>query len=418
LEGLPFAGTAGKTQEPCTPVRIAHFDAGSGIAGDMTVAALLDAGARSGLSVETLRAALGTVPLGGYGIAADEVEIGGVRALHFRVDIDAAAHGRYRDWSEIRAMLGEARTNGLAEGSYERAMRIFGVLADAEAEVHGVPVDRVHFHEVGAVDSIVDIVGAACCLDALGIDLCTVSALPSGSGYVDTAHGRLAVPAPATALLLRGFEVKMGDGDGELVTPTGAAILAAMARPLHPSITIETSGCGAGTKRLRDRPNVLRVFVGTADDVSDEQLVMIEADLDDMTPAALAAACEVLRTEGARDVSVLPLQMKKNRLGMRLTVLADPALLEKLSAAVLLHTTSIGVRYRQVGRAVLARRIDVVETTSGPVRVKVVVRPDGTETAEPEFDDVARAAQRSGRPFADVRAEALSAALIRGQTPN
>ncbi|HEY2773857.1 MAG TPA: nickel pincer cofactor biosynthesis protein LarC [Candidatus Binatia bacterium] len=394
-------------------MKIAHFEAGSGIAGDMTVAALLDAGAGRGLSIAALREALCALPLTHYEVAADAVEVGGIRALHFRVEIDEAAHSRERLWPEIQDLLEEAQRRGLPDGALSRSLAIFEVLAMAESEVHGVPVERVHFHEVGAVDSIIDIVSAAWCLDRLDIEMCTVSAIPSGSGFVDTEHGSLPVPAPATAKLLQGFDVRMGDGDGELVTPTGAAILAAMARPMHPLMTIEAGGCGAGTKRLRDRPNVLRVFLGAADDVSDESLVQVEADIDDMTPAALAAACEVLRNCGARDVSVLPLQMKKGRLGMRLCVLCDHGSVEKLAAAILLHTTSIGVRYRAVHRNVLVRRIDVVETTSGPVRIKTVARPDGSETAEPEFDDVARAAQKSGKPFADVRAEALAAAKVR-----
>jgi pyridinium-3,5-bisthiocarboxylic acid mononucleotide nickel chelatase len=388
-------------------MRIAHFEAGSGIAGDMTVAALLDAGASHGLSVEGLRKALSCLPLEHYAIDAERVEVSGVPALHFRVTVDSSSHHHHRHWSDIRQMLEEGRRRGLPGGACDRAIAIFEALARAEGEVHGVEADEVHFHEVGAVDSIVDIVGAAWCFDQLGIDACTVSPMPSGSGYVNTEHGRLTVPAPATALLLRGFEVKVGDGEGELVTPTGAAILAATARSMSLVMSVEQTGAGAGTKRLADRPNVLRVFLGTVDDAGDEDLVSIEADIDDMTPAALAAACERLRADGARDVSVLPLQMKKNRLGMRLCVLCEPGQLEKLSAAVLLVTTTIGVRYRSVRRRVLARRVDLIETSAGSIRVKVVVRPDGTETAEPEFEDVARAAAAAGRLFVDVRTEAL-----------
>lgn len=390
-------------------MKIAHFEAGSGIAGDMTVAALLDAGRGRGLTVDGLRAALATVPLGHYGIDAVPVDVDGVPALHFRVSIEHHHHSHHRRWSDIRAMLGQAREAGLPGGTHERAVAIFEALARAEAEVHHTDVDHVHFHEVGAVDSIVDIVGAAWCLDRLGIDACTVAPFPTGSGFVDTEHGRLAVPAPATALLIRGFDVKMGDGDGELVTPTGAAILAAMAKPMRPRMRVEAGGAGAGTKRLRDRPNVLRVFLGSAEDESDEELVLLEADLDDMTPAALAFACERLRADGARDVSLQPLQMKKGRLAMRLSVLADYALLEILSASMLTHTSSIGVRYRAVGRHVLARRIELVETKYGKIRVKVVNRPDGRETAEPEFEDVAAAAIAAGATFSDVRAAAVVA---------
>jgi len=400
-------GRAERAEEVGT-MKIAHFEAGSGIAGDMAVAALLDAGAGRGLTLDGLRGALATIPLGHYGIDAQRVDVDGMPALHFRVVIEHAAHDHHRHWSDIRSMLEAGRGAGLPDGTYSRAVAIFEVLARAEAEVHGVEVDHVHFHEVGAVDSIVDIVAAAWCLDQLAIDHCTVSTLPTGSGHVDTEHGRLSVPAPATALLLKGFEVRAGDGEGELVTPTGAAILAATARSMRPVMTVEATGSGAGTRRLADRPNVLRVFLGTADGASDDNLVLLEADIDDMSPASLSAACERLRADGARDVSVLPLQMKKNRLGMRLSVLADSALLEKLSSAILLHTSSIGVRYRSVQRSVLARRIEVVETSAGAIRVKMVIRPDGTETAEPEFEDVARAAVSSGRQFVDVRSEALA----------
>jgi uncharacterized protein (TIGR00299 family) protein len=388
-------------------MKIAHFEAGSGIAGDMAVAALLDAGRERGLSLQGLRAALATVPLGHYGVDAVPVEVDGTPALHFRVTIEHHHHD-HRHWSDIRTILGQARQAGLPEGTHQRAVAIFEVLARAEAEVHNTDVDHVHFHEVGAVDSIVDIVSVAWCLDHLDIDACTVAPFPTGSGFVDTEHGRLAVPAPATTLLIRGFDVNMGDGDGELVTPTGAAILAAMAKSMRPRMRIEASGAGAGTKRLHDRPNVLRVFLGTADDVSDEELVLLETDLDDMTPAALSFACERLRDDGARDVSVQPLQMKKSRLAVRLSVLVDYVLMEKLSASMLRHTTSIGVRYRAVGRRVLARRIDVVKTKYGNIRVKVVDRPDGTRTAEPEFEDVAAAAIAAGATFSVVKAAALA----------
>lgn len=389
-------------------MRIAHFEALSGIAGDMAVAALLDAAGRAGIAIDDLRSALLPLALGGYAIDAERVEVGGTPALHLRVDVNETAQP-HRTWSDIRSLLDSAHRAGLAAGAYERATAIFEVLARAEAEVHEVDVEHVHFHEVGAVDSIVDIVAASWLLDRLAVDRCTVSTLPTGSGTVETAHGRLPVPAPATALLLRGFEVRAGDGEGELVTPTGAAILRALAKPLRPSLLLEASGTGAGTRRLRDRPNVLRVFVGLADDESDEDLVLLEADIDDMTPVAVAQACERLRAEGARDVSVTALQMKKGRLAMRLLVLCDYGRVETLATAVLLHTSTLGVRYRAVARALLARRIELVETDYGSLRVKIALRPDGSETAEPEFEDVARASRERGAPLADVRAAALAA---------
>jgi uncharacterized protein (TIGR00299 family) protein len=319
---------------------------------------------------------------------------------------DAHVH---RDWKTIRAMIEHAGAHGLGAGTVERAIAIFSALAEAEGQVHGVAPDDVHFHEVGATDSIVDIVGTAWCLDELAIEACFVGPLPSGSGIARTQHGLLPIPAPATVALLRGFEVVAGDGEGELVTPTGAAILCAMAKPLRPVFRLDAVGAGAGTWRLRDRPNVLRVLIGECDAHSDEQLAIIEADIDDMTPAALAHVAERLRSAGARDVTLAPIVMKKGRAGVRLTVLSDLGDLRRLADLLLSESTTIGVRYRTCGRRVLPRRIDVVDTPFGPIALKVVQRPHGEETAEPELDDLARAAVAHDRPLAEVRAAAIEA---------
>jgi uncharacterized protein (TIGR00299 family) protein len=395
-------------------VKIACFDTCSGISGDMTVGALLDAGRDSGLSIEALSDALGALSVGGYRLTLEPVRVGALSCSRFDVSVDQAPH-LHRDWRSIRRMIEDAGRAGLGEGVVDRAVRTFEVLAEAEAAVHGVEPDEVHFHEVGAVDSIVDIVATAWCLDELGIEKCFVGPIPSGSGFVQTEHGRLPVPAPATALLLEGFEVLAGDGEGELVTPTGAAILNALAKPLKPRMHVARVGIGAGTKRWSDRPNILRVFIGDCDiadetgDPSDTEIIAIEADIDDMSPAALAHACERIRSVGARDVSVQPLQMKKSRLASRLTVLCDLERLDEVAASVLGETTSIGLRYRTLQRQVLPRRIESVATPLGNVDVKVVVRPDGEETAEPEFEDVAKIARDKGLPFHEVRAAAMRA---------
>jgi uncharacterized protein (TIGR00299 family) protein len=389
-------------------MKIAYFDTGSGISGDMTVGALMDAARGGGVTVERLASALAALPVGGYRLTLDTVEVNGLRASSFGVHIDEKPHF-HREWRVIRAMIEEAGGRGLGDGVVERAIRIFSVLAEAEAKIHGVAPDDVHFHEVGAIDSIVDVVGTAWCLDELGIEACFAGPLPSGSGYTNTEHGRLPVPAPATAELLAGFEVIAGDGEGELVTPTGAAILAALARPLRPTMTLQAIGTGAGTRRFDDRPNVLRVLLGEADPACDEQVMVIEADVDDMTPAALAHVADRLRDAGARDVSIVPSSMKKGRVGMRLTVLCDLGRLEDLARLVLSESTSIGLRYRAMSRVVLPRVIDVVDTDYGPIAVKVVVRPDGRSSAEPEFDDTSRAALARGVPIATVRAAALEA---------
>lgn len=389
-------------------MKIAYFDAPSGIAGDMTVAALADAARQPDETFAALTEALAHLPVDGYRLGLERVSVGAVAARHFTVDIDQASQ-HHRDWKTIRAMIEDAAA-GLGDGAAARALAIFSRLAEAEAKVHEVPVDRVHFHEVGAVDSIVDIVGAAWLMEHHGLDAVFVSPVPTGSGFVDTSHGRLAIPAPATAELLTGLEVIAGDGKGELVTPTGAAIVAATAKSVRPHLVPHAIGCGAGTMRLDDRANVLRVFVGEADDEDDEALFTIDADIDDMTPEALAFEADRLREAGARDVTLVPVAMKKGRAGFRLTVLADLARLDALAEAVLQRTTTLGVRYRAVRRRVLARRSDVVETAFGRIAVKFAVRPDGTETAMPEFEDVARAAAASGAPFAEVYAAALALA--------
>jgi len=393
-------------------MRIAYFDAGSGISGDMTVGALLDAGGPR-IDVAALSQALSALNVAGYRLLYERVRVGPLDAASFDVAVDAhlAGHSHHhRDWGTIRRLIEAAAERGLATGVVERALSIFGELANAEAAVHGVPAETVHFHEVGAVDAIVDIVGTAWCVEELGIEKCFVGPLPGGKpGYVTCEHGRLPVPAPATVRLLEGFPVVVGDGEGELVTPTGAAIVRALAKPLRPLMTIERIGMGAGKRRWTDRPNVLRVFLGECEDGTDEQVVVLECDIDDMTPAALAFAAERLREAGAIDVTLLPLQMKKSRPGFRVTVLSAVERIDELARALLAETTSIGVRYRAMGRWVLPRRIEPVTTEFGTIAVKIVVRPSGEESAEPEFEDVARVALARGISFATVRDAALAA---------
>lgn len=375
----------------------------------MTVASLLDAAAGGRITLDGLREALESLELSGWSIGLETVKVGSIEARHFNVEWDAKRQP-HRDWTTIRGILERGAAGALGEAAAGRAIRIFEGLAQAEAKVHGTTPAKVHFHEVGAVDSIIDIVGAAWCLERLGIDACFVGPVVTGSGHVQTEHGRLPVPAPATALLLRGFDVVLGDGQGELTTPTGAAILAAEAKPFRPSFALRAVGSGAGTKRLADRPNILRVFLGEAETTHDEELVFFEADIDDMSPEALAFAAEQLRSAGARDVGLQPLGMKKGRVGMRLSVLCDLGRLDELANLALRETTTLGLRYRSVARRILARETLVTETSWGAVVVKIGVTPDGERRAKPEFEDVARVAREAGVPFAEVHAAALAAA--------
>jgi uncharacterized protein (TIGR00299 family) protein len=394
----------------------------------MTIGALLDAGAPK-IGLPRLQEALGMLRVGGYRLRYERVRVGALAAGSFDVLLEHGsghdpghtpshhvAHGPHRTWPAIRSLIEGAGERGLGAGVVERALAVFRALAEAEAAAHGIAVEDVHFHEVGAVDAIVDIVGAAWCLDELGVERCFVGPLPGGrSGYVQTEHGPLPIPAPATVRLLEGFDVIPNDGEGELVTPTGAAILRALARPIRPMMTLVASGTGAGTKRWSDRPNVLRVFLGEASPDTDREIVVLETDLDDTTPAALGFAADRLRAAGAIDVTVTPVDMKKGRSGFRLTVLTDPTNMEMFARIVLEETTSIGVRFRSMGRFVLPRRIELVTTTYGTMAVKVAVRPSGRETAEPEFDDVARAALASGDSFAAVRHATLAAWELRSR---
>ncbi|MBP1728752.1 MAG: hypothetical protein H6Q56_1125, partial [Deltaproteobacteria bacterium] len=307
-----------------------YLDCQAGISGDMTVAALLDLG----VPLEHLQRELAklALPDSSYSLSAARTERHHITALKF--DVTVNDHHTHRQYAAIDAMIA---ASGLTDGVKEKAQRIFRRLAEAEAKVHGVPVEEVHFHEVGAVDSIVDIVGTAICLDYLSVARVCASALPLGSGFVATEHGRLPVPAPATAELLRGLPVHGECGPGERVTPTGAAIIAALADGFgFPPMRIEKTGCGAGGKDFPDMPNILRAFIGPVDAVTEvSQLLVLEANIDDSTPEVLGYALERLLTEGALDAWFTPIQMKKGRPAVTLSLLCPSGEVEKFSRIIL-----------------------------------------------------------------------------------
>lgn len=378
-------------------MRIAYFDAFSGIAGDMTVAALIDAGAGAQALFDALDS-LGT----GARFRAEKVKRKGIAATHFTVEHEDQK--KHRHLPHIVKMIEGSR---LADRAKQNAVKVFEALGAAEARVHGVPIEKVHFHEVGAVDSICDIAGACQALEMLGVEAVHASRVNTGSGTVEADHGVMPVPAPATALLLEGVPVYARGPETELTTPTGAAILTALAQGYGamPPMTIERAGFGAGAKDFPMMANVLRVLIGKASGAPETTLVsVIEANIDDAAPELLGHAMERLLEAGALDVTLEPVYMKKQRPGVRLSVIAAPEARERLAALLFEETTTLGVRFWEAERRVLPRRHVDVETPYGQVRVKVT--PSGSA---PEFEDCRRLALQAGKPLKEIYAAAIAA---------
>lgn len=380
-------------------MKILYLDCHAGISGDMTVGALLDLG----VPLEHLRAELHklTLPPDSYALSVSRTERHHVAALKF--DVAVHDHHTHRHYAGIDTMIAGS---GLSDAVKERARRIFRRLAEAEALVHGVAIEDVHFHEVGAIDSIIDIVGTAICLEYLGVDAICTGALPLGSGFVETAHGRLPVPAPATAELLKGLAVHGECGPGERVTPTGAAIVAALAvgNGKQPAMVMEKTGCGAGGKDFPDCPNILRAFLGrSAEKSGNDDVIVVEANIDDSTPEVLGYAMERLLDEGALDVFFTPIQMKKNRPGVLLSFLCRPEMLEPLARLMLAETSAIGLRWHRADRIILQRRIIERETEFGPVRFKEVMGSNGELLrTSPEYEDCRRIAREREIPCREI----------------
>ncbi|MCG3129143.1 MAG: Pyridinium-3,5-bisthiocarboxylic acid mononucleotide nickel insertion protein [Phycisphaerae bacterium] len=387
-------------------MKVAYFDCFSGIAGDMILAALIDAGCPLAALQETVRA----LQLPGVTLSAEKLRKSGLSATYVRVDVPPEARKKHRHLPQITAIIDAA---GLAPAVAARARRVFERLAEAEAQVHGTTIDKVHFHEVGAADAIVDIVAASAALELLKIDAVHASAVPTGCGTVVCEHGVMPVPAPATALLLRGVPLMASDEAAELTTPTGAAFLTSVAARFGglPAMQIEAIGYGAGTRESQARPNVVRVIIGsTADAGSAESdvVTVLETDLDDADGQHVAHAAEQLRLAGALDVTVAPIMMKKDRPGSRITVLCRPADADALERVIFRETTTFGIRRHEATRTKLAREWQTVATSFGDVRVKIGRQGGRIVQAWPEFDDCAVAAERHGVPLRDVQSEALA----------
>lgn len=379
-------------------MKLAYFDCPSGAAGDMILGALVDAG----VPLEALRAELRKLPLGGFEVVAREVRKGAFRATKVDVEIDAAAHHVHRSLADILEILGASTLDATVR---ERAGRIFTRLAEAEARAHGTTRDAVHFHDVGAVDAIVDVTGAVIGLALLGIEAVHVSALPLGGGFVQGPHGRIPVPGPGTAELLRGFPVVDTGVRAELVTPTGAAILTTLASDAGrmPAMTVRAVGYGAGTLDLPDTPNLVRLFVGETEAAAPrEGIVQLETTIDDMSPQLYEPLMDRLFEVGAVDVFLTPVVMKRSRPGTVLTALCPPERVGELTRVLFEESTTIGVRWSRWERAVLPREIVTLTTSLGALAFKVSRLEGRVVTVTPEFAEVARIAREKSLPAREV----------------
>ena len=419
----------------------------------MVLGALIDAG----VPLEDVRRALGSLAIGPDTVWAERVARAGVSATKFCVrgeDPEAAhahahdshahshshthahSHQQGHDHSHEHGHPGHhhhdhddahqhvhrtlAEINGLIDRSAlstagkTRAKDLFQRLGSAEADIHGTTLDKVHLHEVGALDSIIDIVGAVYAIESLGVERVVASPLNVGSGSIRSAHGLYPVPAPATLRLLQGAPIYSGPQQAEMVTPTGALLVADYAAEFGtiPPMRVSAVGYGAGSRDFADTPNVLRVLIGEADATSPSaSVVVIEADIDDMSPQIFGMVMDTLLAQGALDVYYTSIQMKKNRPGVLLTVVAPPDARERLTATIFRETTTIGVRYREMARECLEREEVMVQTPLGAVRVKVARRHGKILNASPEFEDCARIARERSIPVKEVQALAIKAFL-------
>jgi pyridinium-3,5-bisthiocarboxylic acid mononucleotide nickel chelatase len=417
--------------------RVLYFDCFSGISGDMVLGALLDAG----LPFDELKRALGSLAVSGYHVHAERVLRAGVSATQFIVHEhdhgDHAhshtthsshdshhshdshlAHHPHRSLPEIFALIDQS---ALSAAGRDRARGMFQRLAEVEASIHRMPVEQVHLHEVGALDSIIDIVGAVFALEWFGAERIAASPLNVGGGMVDSAHGRFPVPAPATVSLLGDAPIYSGDVQKELVTPTGALIVSSYVSSFGPipKMVVDRVGYGAGSRDFPSTPNVLRVLVGRAAErpAAADRVTVIECEIDDMNPQIFGVAMDRLYAEGALEVFYVPVQMKKNRPGTLLTVVAPPEKRSALTDIIFRETTTIGLRHYEVERECLDREIISVDTPLGAVRFKLAWRGGRVVNAVPEFEDCARLARELSLPVKEVQAAALQAYGATRQPP-
>jgi uncharacterized protein (TIGR00299 family) protein len=395
-------------------MRLLYFDCFSGISGDMTLGALLDAG----LPFDELKRALGSLAMPGYDIGHRKVMRAGISATQFIVnehDAPRTPEERAHKHRHLPAIFKLIDGAALSPSGRDRAKQMFQRLAHAEAEIHQMPIDKVHLHEVGALDSIIDIVGSVFALEWFGADRVVSSPINVGGGMADTAHGKFPVPAPATVRILGGAPIYAGEIQKELTTPTGALIASTYASSFGPlpAMTIDKIGYGAGSRDFPSTPNVLRVLIGEeAEQTAGTQgprVSVIECEIDDMNPQLFGVAMDRLYAAGALEVFYVPVQMKKNRPGTLVTVICPPEKRAALSDVIFRETTTIGLRHYEVERECLKREIVNVETPVGVVRFKVAWRDGRVINAVPEFDDCARLAAASNLSVKDVQTLAVKA---------
>ena len=382
---------------------LAYFDCFSGISGDMVLGALL----HLGVPRDWLQEQLGELKLEGFRLEVEQVHRSGIGALH--VDVVCEAERKERSFGEIKRLIEAADLSRRSKGD---SLLIFKRLAEAEAAIHGCEVEAVHFHEVGAVDAIVDIVGAVLGLDYLGVTEVHASRLPLGTGFVDCRHGRIPVPAPATVALLKNVPVVGTDIQAELVTPTGAAILTELARSFgaYPPMRIDRSGYGAGLRELNPGPNLLRIVLGghdkagrdTPEGYQQDRVWVLETAIDDMTPEVLSYCVERLMGDGALDVLQFPVYMKKNRSGTVLQVICRPEQKEALLQRLLAESSTLGVRHYRTDRRKLARESATISTSFGEIAVKRILLPQGGVRFAPEFEVCRRIALEYDLPLQQV----------------
>lgn len=387
-----------------------YLDCFAGIAGDMLLGALIDAG----VEADAVRGGLSRLPITGWELRAEKTHRKGISGTKLSVvpqeGADLPDHLGYHELAEA------IETGGLSDTATARALSVLRAITEAEASVHGMPVEEVHFHEVGGIDTLVDVAGAAVALELLGVERIVSAPIPLSHGFIDCAHGRLPVPPPAVTELVKGVPTVPLDIDGETVTPTGAALAVTLADAFGPSppMTVEAVGYGAGTSEWPDVPNVLRVLVGeTSEQAAPEarEVVLLEANIDDMPAEHFSLALERCFEAGALDVWLTPIQMKKNRPATMLSALASPEASAAVAEAIFENTTTFGIRRATMSRMCLPRRHETVETLYGEVRVKVATRPGGGETVAPEHDDCLAAAKQAGVPIRTVYAAALAARI-------